>query len=182
MPGSRGARPRRASAGGLPLGRPAPPPLDRSPALGSPAGVASRRADIGARYGRTGVVRRPDARPSRQRRPDRRSDPSAARHRRARSADGRDGMRKPSHLSSQRSGLSVPSPLAGGGQGEGCHTMRSVLGFHHDERSRLSEQRSRRRSRPGPPLSPALPRKVGGSAPIAQNDIGSRSDHRGGTA
>jgi hypothetical protein len=69
--------------------------------------------------------------------------------------------------------LSVPSPLAGSeasearsrGQGEGCHTTRS-LGWTSDNwctsRTPFAE----------PPLSPALPRKGGGS------EMRSLSGHR----
>ena len=60
--------------------------------------------------------------------------------------------------------LTVPSPLAGEGQGEGCHTTRSLgwaakLTFlSHTLPVAL-------------PLSPALPRKGGGSAlPMPHDD------------
>jgi hypothetical protein len=51
---------------------------------------------------------------------------------------------------------SVPSPLAGEGQGEGCHTTCSLD---------LTDTFSRNTCAPpvGLPLSPALPRKGGGS-------------------
>jgi hypothetical protein len=67
------------------------------------------------------------------------------------------------HLSTLCSTLTVPSPLAGEGQGEGYHTACSINVpiYRHP---RLMEQCTHQRSRPGPPLSPALPRKGGGSA------------------
>ena len=70
-----GTRPRRPSAGRLPLRRPAAAAVDRAAACGAAAGLAAGRADLGARCGRPGAVRRPDARASRRRRPDRRRDP-----------------------------------------------------------------------------------------------------------
>jgi hypothetical protein len=58
--------------------------------------------------------------------------------------------------------LSVPSPLAGEGQGGGCPTARSFglssIGMHLLSPS----TRQRRAPFPGPPLSPTLPRKRGG--------------------
>jgi hypothetical protein len=59
--------------------------------------------------------------------------------------------------------LSVPSPLAGEGQGEGCHATCS-LGWTSSNASRTLF--------PEPPLSPALPRKGGGS------ELRSLSGHR----
>jgi len=61
--------------------------------------------------------------------------------------------------------LSVPSPLAGEGQGEGCHTTCSLNWTSRNTRTPQTPF-------PGPPLSPALPRKGGGSAPfLRQHDM-----------
>jgi hypothetical protein len=58
--------------------------------------------------------------------------------------------------------LSVPSPLAGEGQGGGCHTARGPL-FGDDIDCLLARERFRLPPFAGPPLSPTLPRKGGGS-------------------
>ena len=84
MPQRRGARPCHASAGGLSLRRPAAAAFDRPPARGAPAGLASGRADLGARYRRAGPVRRRDARTSRRRRHHHCRHPCPARDRDAR--------------------------------------------------------------------------------------------------
>ncbi|MHC2330836.1 hypothetical protein ACVIW0_000125 [Bradyrhizobium sp. USDA 4454] len=98
-------------------------------------------------------------------------------------------------LSSLHAGLSVPSPLGGEGigrlwrpltertpkqsfgYGEGCRTTGSLVMRVNDARPRLRAHRTYHASRPGPPLSPTLPRQGGGSSPIARRDIGS---HGGG--
>ncbi|TWB93680.1 hypothetical protein FBZ93_110286 [Bradyrhizobium macuxiense] len=87
------------------------------------------------------------------------------------------------YLSTLRTGLSVPSPLAGEGQGEGCHTTGSVIFEREDNaRPRLQARLPKHASRPGPPLSPTLPRKGGGSAPVVRQYVGSNDNHRGGAA
>ena len=77
-PGRGRARSCRASAGGVSVGRTAPAALDRPVARGATADLAAGRADLGARCRRAEPVCRPDARPSRARRPDRRRHPCAA--------------------------------------------------------------------------------------------------------
>ncbi|MGY3441776.1 hypothetical protein ACVW17_001777 [Bradyrhizobium sp. USDA 4473] len=97
----------------------------------------------------------------------------------------------PLYFSTLSSGLSVPSPLAGEGigrlwrpltertpkqsfgYGAGCHTTDSIDVRFNDARPRLRKQHSQQSSRPGPPLSPALPRKGGGSAASTRRDFGS---------
>ncbi|MET3842129.1 hypothetical protein ABIE49_004207 [Bradyrhizobium sp. OAE829] len=59
------------------------------------------------------------------------------------------------HLSSHAA-LAVPSPLAGEGQGEGYPTTRSL-------RSTSDNRCFQQTLFPEPPLSPALPRRGGGS-------------------
>ena len=87
-PRQSGARARHASAGGVSVGRPAAPAVDRPAARGAAAGLAAGRADLGARCRRAGSVRRPDARPPRERRHHRRRHPCAARDRGEGIADG----------------------------------------------------------------------------------------------
>ena len=57
---------------------------------------------------------------------------------------------------------SVPSPLAGEGQGGGCHTARGPL-FGDDIDCLLARERFRLPPFAGLPLSPTLPHKGGGS-------------------
>jgi len=61
-------------------------------------------------------------------------------------------------------GLSVPSPLAGEGQGGGCHTAYSLGSIAEKAGILLRAVRTQHASLPGLPPSPALPRKGGGSA------------------
>ncbi|MET4197619.1 hypothetical protein ABIA95_001609 [Bradyrhizobium sp. LA8.1] len=60
--------------------------------------------------------------------------------------------------------LSVPSPLAGEGQGEGCGTVGRFGSSAGEASALLLAVNASKASLPGLPLSPALPRKGGGSA------------------
>src|SRR5258705_335764 len=65
---------------------------------------------------------------------------------------------------------SVPSPLAGEGQGGGCHTT-CCFNLHEDDVHSFSlKQRLHRTPFPGLPPSPALPRKGGGSTLYSRLD------------
>ena len=137
MPRGGRARSRRASAGSLSVRRPAAAALDRAAVGRAAAGLAAGRADLGARYRRPRPVRWPDARSSRARRPDHRRHPYAAWHRDERTADGRKQMNG-QNCSPLAAGLSVPSNLAGEGQGGGCQ-MRPWLDGRNP-RNRLVER------------------------------------------
>ena len=92
MPQGCGIRTRHASAGGISLGRPAAASLDRSPARGAAAGLASGRTDLGARCRRAETVRRRDGQTPRERRHHHCRHPHPARDRGEGTADGGGDM------------------------------------------------------------------------------------------
>ena len=162
MPRGCGPRSCHSFAGGLSVGRPATAAFDRTPARGAAAGLAAGRTDLGARCRRAGFVRRSDARPRQGRRHRRRRHPHPARNRHQGIANGRREVRlQPQQEVPPRTvALSVPSPLAGEGQGEGCPTTCSI---DLPRYTPLVSDRFPQAPFAGPPLSPALPHKGGGS-------------------